>query len=48
MAAKKGKPMPKGEALETLLAGIIAARSTSYETRFAESAVSDGDLDDLF
>lgn len=48
MAAKKGKPMPKGEALETLLQGIIAARGSDYEARFAASTVSDADLDNLF
>lgn len=48
IAAKKGKPMPKGEDLETLLLGIIAARRSDYEARFAASTVSDADLDELF
>ena len=48
MAARKGKPMPKGDALETLLAGIIAVRRMDYTERFDANATPVEDLDSLF
>ena len=48
MAARKGKPMPKGEALETLLSAIVAAKRAEYEAEFARRAAADAHLSSLF
>ncbi len=48
MAARKGKPMPKGEELATLLAGIVDAKRDGYTKRFHETATPDSALDNLF
>lgn len=48
MAARKGKPMPKGEALETLLTAIVAAKRAEYEARFRATNTDDDALGELF
>lgn len=45
-AARKGKPLPKGEELATLLEAIIGKKRADYESRFT-AAGGDTDLDDL-
>jgi len=47
MASRKGKPMPKGEELATLLAAIVDVKRGSYIDRFNETASPDSDLIDL-
>ena len=47
MASRKGKAMPKGEELATLLAAIIDVKRRDYTDRFHETATPDSALDGL-
>jgi hypothetical protein len=48
MAARKGKPLPKGDDLETLLAAIIDVHRVDYTQRFEKTEVPAAILDSLF